>query len=285
MGIPGPSTLRIGFPGTGRAPVSFEPRSIDAPVVLGRPSKAGPVVPDVELVDEAVSRRHAECMFDGSRWHVRSLGKGGTALTAMTAAAAAAAALSLKALQPSSASSAASHALSAVAASGLLRARAAAADKAMRGRFPRYGAEALQRGERPAPERKDMVTVFFSDVVGFTALSAAMEAQQVGRGRGSQGRVVGGWAWGWACRGEGQGWRLACRTAAARSDSWPACWTARRARTDRPAGSRCTSTWRRSAWLGRRSTSPAAASWSINLASVIGCSSMASARSICRTPS
>jgi serine phosphatase RsbU (regulator of sigma subunit) len=80
MGIPGPSTLRIGFPGTGRAPVSFEPRSIDAPVVLGRPSKAGPVVPDVELVDEAVSRRHAECMFDGSRWHVRSLGKGGTAL-------------------------------------------------------------------------------------------------------------------------------------------------------------------------------------------------------------
>ena len=70
---------------------------------------------------------------------------------------------------------------SAVAASGLLRARAAAADKAMRGVFPRYVAEALQRGERPAPERKDMVTVFFSDVVGFTALSAAMEAQQVGR--------------------------------------------------------------------------------------------------------
>lgn len=80
MAAPGPSTLRIAFPGTGREAASFEPRPADAPVVLGRPSKVGPVSPDVALVDESVSRRHAECMFAGGRWHVRSLGQGGTAL-------------------------------------------------------------------------------------------------------------------------------------------------------------------------------------------------------------
>jgi len=80
MASPGPATLRIAFPGTGRETVSFEPRSADAPVVLGRPSAAGTVAPDVLLVDESVSKRHAECMFDAGTWHVRGLGRNGTAL-------------------------------------------------------------------------------------------------------------------------------------------------------------------------------------------------------------
>ena len=80
MNTPGPNTLRISFPGTGREAVSFEPRGASSPVVLGRPSKTEPVAPDVALTDESVSRRHAECMFDSGRWHVRSVGKGGSAL-------------------------------------------------------------------------------------------------------------------------------------------------------------------------------------------------------------
>jgi hypothetical protein len=44
-------------------------------------------------------------------------------------------------------------------------------------------AEALLRGEKVPPERKEMVTMHFSDVVGFTAISAGMPAEKVRAGR------------------------------------------------------------------------------------------------------
>jgi serine/threonine protein kinase len=47
------------------------------------------------------------------------------------------------------------------------------------GRFPKVVAEALAAGQRVPPEAKDMVSVFFSDVAGFTAMSASMPAEKV----------------------------------------------------------------------------------------------------------
>jgi class 3 adenylate cyclase len=46
-------------------------------------------------------------------------------------------------------------------------------------RLPRHVAEALRAGEKVPPEAKPMVSVMFSDVAGFTALSAAMPAEKV----------------------------------------------------------------------------------------------------------
>jgi hypothetical protein len=40
-------------------------------------------------------------------------------------------------------------------------------------------AEALLRGEKVPPERRDMITMMFADVVGFTAMSAGMPAEKV----------------------------------------------------------------------------------------------------------
>ena len=40
------------------------------------------------------------------------------------------------------------------------------------GLFPAHVAEALMRGERPPPERKADITMFFSDIVGFTTISS-----------------------------------------------------------------------------------------------------------------
>jgi serine/threonine protein kinase len=51
-------------------------------------------------------------------------------------------------------------------------------------------AEALLRGEKVPPERRDMVTMHFSDIVGFTTLSAGMPAEMVRAGR--QRRARGG---------------------------------------------------------------------------------------------
>ena len=45
--------------------------------------------------------------------------------------------------------------------------------------FPADVAEALLRGERVPPQRKEMVTMYFSDIVGFTTLSAAMAPEKV----------------------------------------------------------------------------------------------------------
>ena len=55
-------------------------------------------------------------------------------------------------------------------------------DAIVRDLFPMHVVHSLMRGERVRPERKDEVTVFFSDVVGFTELSAAAAAAGSGGG-------------------------------------------------------------------------------------------------------
>ena len=45
--------------------------------------------------------------------------------------------------------------------------------------FPRHIAEALRDGRTVEPEHKDCVTLFFSDIVGFTELSSKLEPQKV----------------------------------------------------------------------------------------------------------
>lgn len=45
--------------------------------------------------------------------------------------------------------------------------------------FPRHVANALHAGQRVEPEHRDCVTVFFSDIVDYTKISAQMEPQKV----------------------------------------------------------------------------------------------------------
>ena len=45
--------------------------------------------------------------------------------------------------------------------------------------FPRHIADTLRAGRRVEPERKECVTIFFSDIVGFTELSASMSPEKV----------------------------------------------------------------------------------------------------------
>lgn len=45
--------------------------------------------------------------------------------------------------------------------------------------FPRHVAEALRDGHKVEPEHKDCVTIFFSDIVGFTAISASLDPKKV----------------------------------------------------------------------------------------------------------
>ena len=47
--------------------------------------------------------------------------------------------------------------------------------------FPLHVAEALMRGERPPAEHKEMITMFFSDIVGFTTLSSYSTPEKVSR--------------------------------------------------------------------------------------------------------
>ena len=49
----------------------------------------------------------------------------------------------------------------------------------LRDLFPSHVADALMRGEKVPPERKEMITMYFSDIVGFTTLSAAMSPEMV----------------------------------------------------------------------------------------------------------
>ena len=53
------------------------------------------------------------------------------------------------------------------------------ASTALREAFPRSIAEAIMEGRRPEPIVKECVSVFFSDIVGFTSMSSAMPPAQV----------------------------------------------------------------------------------------------------------
>ena len=53
------------------------------------------------------------------------------------------------------------------------------ASSALREAFPRTIAEAIMDGRRPEPILRDCVSVFFSDIVGFTALSSTLDATKV----------------------------------------------------------------------------------------------------------
>jgi hypothetical protein len=45
--------------------------------------------------------------------------------------------------------------------------------------FPKHIAEALREGRKVEPEQHDMVTIFFSDIVGFTDISAALDPMKI----------------------------------------------------------------------------------------------------------
>ena len=45
--------------------------------------------------------------------------------------------------------------------------------------FPKHVAEALRAGRKVEPEQKEMVTIFFSDIVGFTDISAMLPPMKV----------------------------------------------------------------------------------------------------------
>mmetsp|Transcript_135292 Transcript_135292/g.431987 ORF Transcript_135292/g.431987 Transcript_135292/m.431987 type:complete len:368 (-) Transcript_135292:325-1428(-) len=47
--------------------------------------------------------------------------------------------------------------------------------------FPKHVADALRAGKKVAPELKDIVTIFFSDIVGFTDISATLAPEKVCR--------------------------------------------------------------------------------------------------------
>ena len=49
----------------------------------------------------------------------------------------------------------------------------------MRDLFPPAVAEALMKGEKVPPERKDAITMYFSDIVGFTTISASITPEKV----------------------------------------------------------------------------------------------------------
>ena len=49
----------------------------------------------------------------------------------------------------------------------------------LRDLFPLHVADALMRGEKVPPERKEMITMYFSDIVGFTTLSASLSPEKV----------------------------------------------------------------------------------------------------------
>jgi class 3 adenylate cyclase len=45
--------------------------------------------------------------------------------------------------------------------------------------FPRHIAEALRQGKSVEPERRECVTIFFSDIVGFTVISGTLDPEKV----------------------------------------------------------------------------------------------------------
>ena len=45
--------------------------------------------------------------------------------------------------------------------------------------FPKHIADQLREGRKPEPEKKDMVTTFFSDIVGFTNISSKLPDEKI----------------------------------------------------------------------------------------------------------
>ena len=45
--------------------------------------------------------------------------------------------------------------------------------------FPKHVANALRNGQKVEPENHDLVTIFFSDIVGFTDISAKLDPLKI----------------------------------------------------------------------------------------------------------
>ncbi|MEQ2183603.1 Guanylate cyclase 2G [Ameca splendens] len=60
-----------------------------------------------------------------------------------------------------------------------LTAEKARADKLLSSMLPRYIADQLMSGKSVEPQSYDMVTIFFSDIVGFTSMCSSSSAMEV----------------------------------------------------------------------------------------------------------
>jgi len=60
-----------------------------------------------------------------------------------------------------------------------LTAKLSKTDELLYSVFPKHIADALRNGQKVAPENHDMVTIFFSDIVGFTDISAKLDPLKI----------------------------------------------------------------------------------------------------------
>lgn len=59
------------------------------------------------------------------------------------------------------------------------RSKAARTEDLLHQLFPKHMADALRDGEKVPPEKHEMVTVYFSDIVGYTSISSSLDATKV----------------------------------------------------------------------------------------------------------